>query len=222
MKTPTLTIGTCLLTTLLSVSAGTVLAVDTTVAVPHQFTKGGKIKAAEMNDNFSALSDAINDIAVTPGPQGLQGPTGASGLSIDDAGTYVGQVGLGAQGNFSLLTGAGAATGTVAADAACASAFPGSHAELNMLTLWKAAVNSQLPDPAPAFAYWASTVTDIPVPGSSGLVPRTTDCSNWSDIASGSAGFVRPSIGANSIDMQIATQSCTASNMAVACFTSNP
>jgi hypothetical protein len=222
MKTPTLVIGTCLLTTLLSVNAGTVLAVDTTVAVPHQFVKGGKIKAAEMNDNFSALSDAINDIALTPGPQGLQGPTGATGLSIDDAGTYVGQVGLGELGNFSLLTGAGASTGAAAADAACASAFPGSHAELNMLTLWKTAVNSQLPDPTPAFAYWASTVTDIPVPSSFGTVPRTTDCSNWSDIASGSAGYVRPSISANSISVSISTQSCTANNMAVACFSSTP
>lgn len=143
-------------------------------------------------------------------------------MSIDDAGTYVGQVGLGELGNFSLLTGAGAATGAAAADAACASAFPGSHAELNMLTLWKAAVNSRLPDPTPAFAYWASTVTDIPVPISFGTVPRTTDCSNWSDIASGSAGYVRPSISANSISVSMSTQSCTANNMAVACFSSNP
>lgn len=67
MKTPTLTIGTCLLTTLLSVNAGTVLAVDTTVTVPYVFAKGGKIKAAEMNDNFSALSEAINDIALSQG-----------------------------------------------------------------------------------------------------------------------------------------------------------
>lgn len=131
-------------------------------------------------------------------------------------------MGLGELGNFSLLSGAGGATGTAAADAACASAFPGSRAELDMLVLWKATMDGQLPAPAPAYAYWASTVTDIPMPGSTGPVPRTTDCDNWTNNASGQAGFVRPNISATSISVQLTVQSCTANNMAVACFTSTP
>ncbi|MFA7588073.1 MAG: hypothetical protein WCY11_18100 [Novosphingobium sp.] len=217
MKTPTATIGTFLFTALIAVNAATVSAVETTV--PHVFGKGGTIKAAEMNANFSVLTDAINGIALTPGPQGAQGP---AGFSINDAGTYAGQVGLGELGNFSLLTGAGGATGTAAANAACASAFPGSRAELDMLVLWKAAMNDQLPDPAPAYAYWASTLTDIPVPGSYGAVPRTTDCDNWTNNASGQGGFVRPNISATSASVQFITQSCAADNMAVACFIASP
>ena len=217
MKTPTSAIGTFLFTALITVNAGTVSAVETTV--PHVFGKGGTIKAAEMNANFSVLTDAINGIALTPGPQGAQG---AAGVGIGDAGTYAGQVGLGELGNFSLLTGAGTATGTAAADAACASAFPGSQAELDMLVLWKAAMNGQLPAPAPAYAYWASTVTDIPVPGSSGAVPRTTDCDNWTNNASGQGGFVRPNISATSSSVQFTIQSCGANNMAVACFMPSP
>lgn len=244
MKTTTATIGTVLFTALITANAGTVLAAETTL--PYVFGKGGTIKAAEMNTNFSVLVDAINDVALTPGPQGIQGPVGATGpagaagpagavgpagatgpagpagFSIGDAGAYAGQVGLGELGNFSLLTGAGATTGTAAADAACAAAFPGSHAELDMLVLWKAAMDGQLPNPTPAYAYWASTVTDIPVPGSSGAVPRTTDCDNWTNNASGQGGFVRPSIGASSASVQFAVQGCGANNMAVACFVSSP
>ena len=217
MKTPTSPIGTFLFTALITLNAGTVSAVETTL--PHIFGKGGTIKAAEMNANFSVLTDAINGIALTPGPQGAQG---TAGISIGDAGTYAGQVGLGELGNFSLLTGAGAATGTAAADAACASAFPGSHAELDMLVLWRAAMNGQLPDPAPAYAYWASTATDIPVPGSYGPVPRTTDCDSWTNNATGEGGFMRPSITATRASVQLTTQSCTANNMAVACFIPSP
>ncbi len=222
MKNLTFSTESFLTAALLVLVTGSALATPNPPAAPYTFSAGGTIKASEMNGNFTAAFDAINNISLTPGPQGptgAQGPAGSSGMTISDAGTYVGQVGLGELANFSMLTGAGGATGTAAANAACASAFPGSHAELNLLALWKKAVNGGLPDAAPAFAYWASTVTDIPVPNGNGVLPRTTDCDNWTNNASGSGGFVRPSIGAGIIDMQIDIQSCSANNMAVACFT---
>lgn len=205
-----------LLAGLMTMIAGPVAA----AGIPHTFTAGGTIKASEMNDNFTAVNNAISNIALTPGPAGPAGPAGPSGFIIKDAGTYVGQVGLAELGNFSLLTGAGGATGTAAADAACAASYPGSHAELDILALWKSAMNGDLPAPAPAYAYWASTVTEIPVGGMSSL-RRTTDCDNWSNNATGQGGFVRPSISSApfSVDVQLSNQGCSANNMAVACYT---
>jgi hypothetical protein len=47
--------------------------------MPHTFTTGGKIKASEFNENFSAVKDSINQISLTPGPQGIQGESGPQG-----------------------------------------------------------------------------------------------------------------------------------------------
>ena len=164
------------------------------------------------------------------GPVGPQGPDGASGFSIRDAGIFVGQVGFlepsGSAANFSLLLGAGGATGTAAADAACASAFPGSHAELDLLVLWKAALIGRLPQSAPAFAYYASSVTEIPVAriASGGIesvvqfMPRTTDCDNWSNNVTGRAPALRVISTAGINDAVVTLNFCNNPGLAVACF----
>src|SRR3990170_8322233 len=52
---------------------------DTQTAVPYIFNPGTKAKADEVNANFKTLADAINNIQLTPGPQGTQGPQGIQG-----------------------------------------------------------------------------------------------------------------------------------------------
>lgn len=96
MKNPTLKAASFLTATLLTVIAGSVTATPGSVA-PYTFLSGGTIKAQEMNDNFTAVFDAINNIALTPGTQGAdgiqgpmglmgpQGPAGADGANADPA-----------------------------------------------------------------------------------------------------------------------------------------
>ena len=52
---------------------------DTQNLVPYVFSPGTKAKADEVNANFNALADAINNIQLIPGPQGAQGPQGPQG-----------------------------------------------------------------------------------------------------------------------------------------------
>ena len=167
-----------------------------------------------MNANFTAVMDAIDTISQA------EPPVEKDGFSIPDAGVYRGQVGLGEGANFSLLTGAGGATGVAAADAACDAAFPGSHAELDILVLWKAANEEVLPPPAPAYAWWASTVTPFPVGSDYSQIRRTSDCKGWTDNTTGRGGFLRNNgtLDDYGIDIQLSNQSCTADNMAIACF----
>lgn len=47
--------------------------------VPNAFAIGDLIDADEMNDNFTAVMDAVDTIALTPGPQGPAGNDGAAG-----------------------------------------------------------------------------------------------------------------------------------------------
>lgn len=53
---------------------------DTQTLVPHIFNPGTRAKADEVNANFKAISDAINNIQLIPGPQGPAGTDGAQGL----------------------------------------------------------------------------------------------------------------------------------------------
>lgn len=70
------TIGLLVLACLSAAAAG---YAQTTV--PHTFTSGTTAKASEVNANFQALTNAINNIQLTPGPQGLQGPAGPTGAT---------------------------------------------------------------------------------------------------------------------------------------------
>lgn len=182
--------------------------------VPHTFESGDKIRASDMNENFQALEEAIIIIADTPEPTGY--------LTFRDPGTYAGDVGFGQGANFSLLPGANGATGTAAADAACAAAYPGSTAELDMFVLYNVINNLTLPAaPTDAYAYWASTVTIVPVPTSymSPPVVRTSDCAGWtSDNSSTRTASIRASIYGDEVTTQLGNQGCAATNMAVACF----
>lgn len=78
MKKPTIRTKYLLTAVLLTVVARSVIATPSS-QVPYTFVSGGKIKAQEMNDNFTAVLDSINNISLTPGPQGIQGDTGATG-----------------------------------------------------------------------------------------------------------------------------------------------
>jgi hypothetical protein len=157
------------------------------------------------------------------GPAGPQGPAG--GFSIRDAGVFAGQVGFlePAAANFSLLPGAAGAVGTAAADAACALAYPGSRAELDMLVLWKAALLGHLPPASPAFAYWASSASDIPLFKSGGpggnFMPHISDCDNWSNNVTGPAPYVKVGSGPGITDAYVGFNFCSNNGLAVACFT---
>lgn len=52
---------------------------DTQTLVPYVFNPGTKARADEVNANFKALADAINDIQLIPGPQSPVGPQGPEG-----------------------------------------------------------------------------------------------------------------------------------------------
>ena len=78
MKKLTIKSKSLLTAALLTVVAESVIAAPSSV-IPYTFVSGGKIKAQEMNDNFTAVLDSINNISLTPGPQGIQGDTGATG-----------------------------------------------------------------------------------------------------------------------------------------------
>ena len=64
---------------LVAIAAPALATPSPSAAVPHTFTKGGTIKASDMNENFAAVIDAINNVSLTPGPQGIQGAAGADG-----------------------------------------------------------------------------------------------------------------------------------------------
>jgi hypothetical protein len=127
-----------------------------------------------------------------------------------------------AAANFSLLPGAAGAVGTAAADAACALAYPGSRAELDMLVLWKAALIGHLPPASPAFAYWASSASDIPLFKSGGpggnFMPRISDCDNWSNNVTGPAPYVKVGSGPGITDAYVGFNFCSNNGLAVACF----
>jgi hypothetical protein len=69
------------ITFLLIAATGPTLAITPIPAavMPHTFTSGDTIKASEVNENFTTAIDAINNITLTPGPQGPQGATGETG-----------------------------------------------------------------------------------------------------------------------------------------------
>lgn len=52
---------------------------STQTIVPYIFNSGTKAKADEVNANFKALADAINNTQLIPGTQGTQGPQGSQG-----------------------------------------------------------------------------------------------------------------------------------------------
>lgn len=166
--------------------------------------------ASEMNENFQALEESIAIIANTPAP--------TAALTVRDPGTFAGEVGFGQTANFSLLTGAGGAVGVAAADAACEAAHPGSNAELDILVLWNAANNLVLPKSAVSFAYWASTVTPVPFSASFSTLVRTSDCAGWASGGQTSVGYIYGNISGDEVHVQFGNQSCSATNMAVACF----
>lgn len=66
------------------------VTVSAETAVPNVFVNGEPADADEVNENFNALADALNDIAAgpqgpagepgPPGPPGPEGPAGAAGL----------------------------------------------------------------------------------------------------------------------------------------------
>ena len=149
---------------------------DTFTSVPHTFESGDVISAEQMNQNFSAIVDAIANIKAATGTQvetGPIGPAGTAGIGIKDAGTFAGSVETAtSSGNFSLLPGAGGATGVAAADAACEVNFSGSHAEMNSLALWKSAADGELAEGE----YWASSETDVPFDKSTWI---TSNCDDW-------------------------------------------
>lgn len=62
----------------LSVALSTPGIADT-VSLPHQFRNGSPADANEVNENFSALADAINAIPAAEGPPGVPGPAGPEG-----------------------------------------------------------------------------------------------------------------------------------------------
>ena len=78
MKKPTINTKSLLTAALLTVVTGSAVATPSS-GVPYTFVSGGEIRAQEMNDNFTAVLDSINNISLTPGPQGIQGDTGATG-----------------------------------------------------------------------------------------------------------------------------------------------
>ena len=205
---------TCLSTCLMTLAALPVgaAAVESQAlsAVPHTFHSGDKIRASDMNENFQALEESINIVAETPAP--------AVELSVRNPGVFAGEVGFGQGANFSLLPGANGATGTAAADAACAATYPGSTAELDLLVLWNAANNQTLPPPTQASGYWTSTATIVPMSGSMITVARTSDCAGWTSDGSTRTGYLRNSNYSDEVSVQLSNQSCAATFMAVACF----
>ena len=64
------------------------------VTVPHEFQAGTPARAAEVNENFSALVDAVNlgipGPAGAEGPQGIEGPAGPAVVVTDANGVVVG------------------------------------------------------------------------------------------------------------------------------------
>jgi len=168
-----------------------------------------------------------NKVCLDAGMVAEDDDTGSGGLMIEDAGTYVAFVGIGSGANFSLLPGAGGATGVAAADAACANAVAGSHAELDMLKLWKAGRDGiLLPLPGGgAFRYWASTHTPIPVatPEQGGdILITTSDCKGWTfgSAHEPRAGYVRVTIPfPEGIRVGFGTSGCNSITRAIACFT---
>ena len=70
----------------IAIAAPSLAAPNSSAMVPHTFVKGGTIKASEMNENFTAVINSINNVSLTPGPQGIQGDTGAAGADgVDGA-----------------------------------------------------------------------------------------------------------------------------------------
>lgn len=49
--------------------------------VPNTFTSGTPAVATEVNDNFTALAAAVDNVALTPGPAGVDGQDGADGAT---------------------------------------------------------------------------------------------------------------------------------------------
>ena len=168
------------------------------------------------------------------GPKGEVGAIGPSGLTITNAGTFAGYISTGNNGgNFSLLPGANGATGVAAASSACDATFPGSKVVLDILSLWKAVIDGELPSPDGG-RYWASTVTDYPIQRDGGyLMSRTSDCNDWSvdderiPNANGtssayqySTAFVRPNLGnLDTRGVNLEFLSCSRTDAAIACFT---
>jgi hypothetical protein len=70
---------TPLMALLVVLFAGSSLAADT--EVPHVFSTGDVIRASDMNDNFTAVLDAVDNVVATNGAQGVAGATGAQGVA---------------------------------------------------------------------------------------------------------------------------------------------
>lgn len=159
------------------------------------------------------------------GPAGEQGPAGQDSLSIGVAGRYVGHVGENSTGDFSLLAGSGGATGEAAANAACNATFPGSHAELDVLSLWQAGREGKLPSNVNNWvSYWASSYTPYPVPVHANYtslkgntLPLTNDCKDWTRPA-GLTAIVQTRVADDYTGVTIAVHSCYQTGPVIACF----
>lgn len=195
---------------------------------------GGQWVCAEDNDTVVENTDTLADLNCTQdqiarfnqsaGAWECSDESSGGGLIIEDAGVFVAFVGLGLGANFSLLPGAGGETGVAAADAACAADFPGSHAELDILKLWKAGRDGILPTLGSRLEYWASTQTPIPVAsaenGGDPLIV-TSDCQGWTFDATAEprAGAIGVFTLPEGIQVEIGTSVCNSTTRAVACFT---